>query len=382
MKIACVNDQLFPCKETDSEQILSSFSALGRLPGVEVTFVLPRKWRSKGVDAVELAAYYEVEKSFETTTRSSLFPTVRAVEKPSHALAALGSKPCLDADVIYSRNLPTVLAALAFTRKKVMFETFRPWPTQVEALVPLLKWMVGRPRFLGTVTHSRLAGQSYIDIGMDPKKLHVAYNGIDEARMLPRLEKTEAREKLGLPEQKRVVSYVGHVTPAKGLSIMLGLASKMDDVLFVIVGSYGKGEVEERAARLLNVRVVPWQAFSDTIPYLYASDVLFIPPTEGPLKKVGNTVLPIKTYYYLASGKTIFGPSTPDLLEILRDDENAVLVPPDDFDTTLSTLSDLLKDEARMERIGARAALDATAFTWERRAENLLRFIEERLSAR
>jgi glycosyltransferase involved in cell wall biosynthesis len=381
MRIACINDQVFPSKDTDTEQILSSFSALGRLPGVEVTFVFAKNWFKEGTDADALASYYEVERSFRVMTRSSLFPTFRMLEKPAHAISALVSTPFREADIIYSRNLPTVLSTLLLSNKKVVFETFRPWPVQVPTLRPMLKWMVRHPRFLGAVTHSKLAGQSFIDIGMKQEKLLVAYNGIDETRLNPQLSKTEARAKLGMDTAERIVSYVGHVTMAKGLSIMLRLAEKMDNVLFVIVGSYGRGEVEERARHLANVRIIPWQAFSDTVPYLYASDVLFIPPTAGPLTKTGNTVLPIKTYYYMASGRTIFGPSTPDLLEILRNEENAVLVPPDDFDMTFSVLFDLLNDTERMNRIGSRAAQDATCFSWDLRARAILKFIEERLNA-
>jgi glycosyltransferase involved in cell wall biosynthesis len=83
----------------------------------------------------------------------------------------------------------------------------------------------------------------------------------------------------------------------------------------------------------------------------------------------------------MASGRTIFGPSTPDLLEILRNEENAVLVPPDDFDMTFSVLFDLLNDTERMNRIGSRAAQDATCFSWDLRARAILKFIEERLNA-
>ncbi len=381
MKIACINDQIFPSRDTDTEQIFSSFSALGRQMNAEVTFVFPKKRCGSATDltAEELALYYEVENNFSVVFCKSLFPSFRALEKVAHAAAILKCPEVRSADVIYSRNLPTVIAVLALSDKKAVYETFRPWGDQVRLMVPILKWMINRKNLLGIVTHSRLAGQSYVKLGLSEERLLVAYNGFDVERLEPRLTKNQAREILDLPVDEPIVCYAGHVNMAKGLGIMLKMAEKMPNVYFVIVGSYGEGEVEHAAASVSNIRIVPWQAFRKTVPYLYASDVLFIPPTAGPLKKVGNTVLPIKTYFYMASGRAIFGPSTPDLTEILCDQKNAILVPPDNFNVALSSLRDLLKDKEKMKNLGEQAMRDVAPYTWDVRAQKVLQFIQTRI---
>jgi glycosyltransferase involved in cell wall biosynthesis len=68
-------------------------------------------------------------------------------------------------------------------------------------------------------------------------------------------------------------------------------------------------------------------------------------------------------------------------LEILRDGENAVLVPPSDFEAAFQALSVLLKDEDRLNPIDSRAVLNGICSSRERRARDLLKFIEERLRA-
>ena len=379
MQLVYTNDQVLPVQETDTEQLMSMVSALGHI-GVDVRLLLPGVWGKLSATGSQLAQYYQVDKTFKVKILKSLFPSNRALEKLGHAIICVLEERIGQSDFLYTRNLPTVFAALAFSRHLVLYETFRPWPDQNKHLIPLLKFMVQHKRFLGVVTHSALAGKSFLNIGMPQERLLVAYNGYDPQRMKPELTKDEARRKLDLPQEVKIVTYAGHVNMDKGLGLMLALADKLKDVLFLIIGSQGEGEVERQAANLENVRIIPWQEFAQTVPYLYASDVLFIPPTKGPLERVGNTVLPIKTFLYMAAGRPIFGPSTPDLLEILEDGRNAVLVETDNIKTALLRLRELLADKSSLCTLGENAKKDVLEMTWINRAKHVRDFCSSRLT--
>lgn len=379
LEIVVTNDQVFPLSETDAEQIMSAMSAVGASDDAAVDLLLPAAWRKTPATADELAAYYEVEKTFSVYHRRSVFPYVRLFEKWGHAVACLSHPAFQKADILYTRNFPTVCTALLFSSKPVIYETFRPWPTQHPILAPFFRKAGANNRFLGLVTHSHFARQSFLDVGIPEDKLLTAHNGYDPRRMEPVLSKEAARSALDLPQDEKIVSYVGHVTMKKGLGIMLRLADRLPKTHFVIVGSQGNGEVERAAAERPNVRIVPWQPFRAAIPYLYASDALFIPPTAGPLSKVGNTVLPIKTFLYMASGRPIFGPATPDLAELLEDGRNAVLVKPDDFAAALAGLQRLLDDESYRNQIAKNAYDDVSDLTWSARAARIVSFIQNRL---
>src|SRR5262249_47841196 len=179
--------------------------------------------------------------------------------------------------------------------------------------------------------------QSYQRIGIPSERLQVIHNGFDPKRMLPVLSKLQARAQLDLPSDQRIITYAGRVTDKKGLDILLQLADQMPDVLFVIVGAAGQSQIEHDAKRRSNMRVVNWQPFSATAPYLYASDVLTIPPSAQPLQASGNTVLPLKLFLYLAAGRAIFAGQSPDLSEILKHDVNACLVPLGDSAAAVTT---------------------------------------------
>ncbi|MGM0577791.1 MAG: glycosyltransferase [Myxococcota bacterium] len=382
MRIAYVSDQLLPQTATDTAQLVSMTSALASA-GAEVDLVIPGRWARTEPGAEAIAAHYEVAPTFSVHRVRSLAPNpVRGLEKLGHAAAACAKAFVRDADVVYTRNLPVVLAALRLTDRPVIYETYRPWPDQSRRMKMLFRRLRREPRFAGAILHSELAASSYRRLGFEDERLLVAHNGYDPDLVGEPVHQEVARLRLGLPVDRPVAVYAGHVSPDKGIGLLLDMVEALPDVHLVLVGSKGRGPIERRAEGMPNVTVVGWQAFRDTVPYLYAADVLLIPPTRGPLERVGNTVLPIKTFLYMATGRAILAPDGPDLREVLVDGENARLVPPDAPAAAVAALRGLVEDDALRERLGEAARADAAARTWLRRAERVLCFLEERLEVR
>lgn len=381
VKIAYLTDQVLPQTATDTAQLMSMVSAFGAV-GADVTLVAPHRFGRPDPTVDELCSYYEVAPTFRVRFVPSLYPSLRGVEKAAHGIVGPWMQEALRADVVYTRNLPIVTPALLFGRTPVAYETYRPWPRQKPWSAPLFR-RLGRHRgFAGAILHSQLALDAYAGCGVPAHKLLVAHNGYDPRQIEPRLSRPAARAQLGLPLDQRVVCYAGRIGVHKGLGTILDMAAQLPEVRFVLVGSEGQGPIELRAATMANVMMVPWQPFSGTLPYLYASDVLLIPPTRGPLEKTGNTVLPIKTFLYMATGRPIFAPATPDLLELLRDGHNARLIQPDDPVAAVHALREMLAAERERERLGEQARADVSELTWASRATRILAFLGERLRDR
>lgn len=376
MHIAYVTDQVLPRTATDTRQMLAMAAAMGDA-GAHVTLVTPARWDRVPATRDDVAAYYEVAPTFRMATVRSVYPNIRGIEKLAQGLVGPRHPAARQADVVYTRTLPILLGAL-FAERPVVYETYRPWPNQQPLSHPLFRWVGQHKNFVGAVLHSRLAMESYARIGVPREKLLTAHNGHHPRVLQPSLTPQQARAQCALPDQPTVV-YTGRVSLKKGLGLVLDLAEVLPEVTFVLVGSEGYGPVEQRAAALRNVRIVPWQPLSATVPYLYAADVLLIPPTSKPLENVGNTVLPIKTFLYLAAGRAILAGRTPDVEEVLTDNHNAALVTPDAFDAALARLRQLLDDEALRLHLATQARSDGEALTWDRRAEKVLHFIAARL---
>jgi glycosyltransferase involved in cell wall biosynthesis len=330
--------------------------------------------------ARELGAHYQVSGDFEVVYTPTPFVDFELGRKWWHAWRALELPAVAAADVVYTRNFPT-LFALARGRRPFAYETYRPWPDQFPVLAPFFRRAMASPFFLGAVLHSQFARDRYAALGVDERRLLVAHNGHDPSRFLSPPPQRELREALALPLDRKIVVYTGHVNLTKGLDTMLRMAQKLPEVAFVLVGSEGRGVIETLARRTPNVRVVPWQPFDSVARYLMAADVLLQPPSRIPLKLVGNTVLPMKLFLYLAAGRPIVAPDLPDMREVLKHDHNALLVPTGDDDAAAAAVARVLGEPGLSQRLAAGARETAAGLTWDARAGRILSFLETQRAA-
>jgi glycosyltransferase involved in cell wall biosynthesis len=289
LRLAYLFDQRLPCTATDTEQVLNTLAALSRA-GVDVTLTLPKDWVRADADSQALLEYYQVSCPKLTVKRlRSLSPGPRWVLKPAHAVRAalFGRLNRKKYDVFYTRNAPAMITGLLMGLP-VVYETYRPWPIQLRFLRGVFRWAMTRKTFVGGVFHSDFARQTYEDLGVAPERLEVVHNGFDPARFDVDPGTTEARKRCQIDTEGLVFAYTGRVNLNKGLGIVLDLAERHPDVTFLIVGSEGEGEVESRAAGLDNVLIKPWATYSELPDYLFAADVLMIPPSQGPLAELAT----------------------------------------------------------------------------------------------
>jgi len=376
LKLRYVFDERLPGTGADTEQVVNTVAALGR-NDVDVRLLIPGAATGPG-DAAALSEYYHVGGAFSVDLLK-IASGPRGVEKWSHAIRATRDSRLQGADLIYTRNLPALYCFLR-SGYRAAYEHFRPWPDQYPILRPALRWMLRHPNLVAGVFHSAHTRESYLRLGAHPERMLVAHNGWDPSRMQPELDKAAARARLGLPASGAIAVYTGRMNRKKGLDMVLEAARRLPEMLFVLVGSEGDGPIEAEAAAIANTRVVPWQRFGDLAPYLYAADVLIIPPSLEPLERHGNTVLPIKLFLYLAAGRAILAPTAPDTAELLSDGKNAALVPAGEMDAMLNSLRRLISDPAYAQRLGARAREMAQSLTWDHRAVRIRDFLAARLT--
>ncbi len=284
-------------------------------------------------------------------------------------------------DLVLTRDLVALAWSLA-AGCRAAFETYRadlqvsPW------LRPWRRFCYRHRNFAGIVVHSAMAGRAAVAAGIAQRKVLVAHNGYAPELFEPRLARAEARVRLALPPDAALVLYAGHVGPRKGFEAILRLASDVPEALFVVVGAE-PGDAATRAAGdavtgtgVSNLRVLPRVPPGQVAPYLFAADCLLIPPTAGPLLRHGRTVLPMKTFLYLAAGRPILAPDLPDVREVLDNGRTAVLVPPDDRCAAAQALRRILADAPLRESLSAAALATAPRYSWESRSSLVKAFLE------
>jgi glycosyltransferase involved in cell wall biosynthesis len=110
------------------------------------------------------------------------------------------------------------------------------------------------------ITVGRQLADAVEALGVPPSKVHVVYQGVDDALFAPG-SASGARRRLGVPETGKVLVYVGHLLPVKGVDVLLEamscLAASRGDVRLYLVGDGPRREaLKALAARLGLERVV------------------------------------------------------------------------------------------------------------------------------
>jgi glycosyltransferase involved in cell wall biosynthesis len=90
----------------------------------------------------------------------------------------------------------------------------------------------------------------------------------------------------------------------------------------------------------------------------------------------------MKLFLYLAAGRPIVAPDLPDMREVLRHDENALLVPAGAEQAAADSIARVLGDPVLAGRLSAAALKTSEALTWDARARRILEFLEQRRAAR
>jgi glycosyltransferase involved in cell wall biosynthesis len=365
-------------RKADREQAIATAAALARA-GVEITLLMPRGPDDPALSADDLRAWFAVEGDFRLIQRPSRWAG-EALARTLPWLRQVFRDPELaGADLLYSR-IPAMLGIGGRPPLPFATEQYRPWPDDWPWIRPLVRRTAARRDCLGLILHSHFAAAAYLRAGVGDEKILVAHNGANPF-LGAAPGKDEARVRVGLPAGRPVALYAGRINAEKGLDQLLALAALRPDVSFVLVGSEGEGPIEAEAARLANVRIVPWQGPAALPAWLAAADVLLIPPSRAPLEQFRNCVLPLKLFSYLAAGRPILAPAAPDTAELLADGGNALLVPPGAPDLAAAALDRILGDATLADRLAAGAFASARDLTWDRRAEKIRIFLEERLAA-
>jgi glycosyltransferase involved in cell wall biosynthesis len=283
-------------------------------------------------------------------------------------------------DFVYTRNLWVAWMALLFGQK-IVFDHYRPWPGQIPPLQFWLYRLMCHRRFLINICHSDYTRGKYLALGIPSEKLQVVRNGFEPKRFQTPIPVDIAKAGIGVAANQKTVIYTGRVNHKKGLHLAVEAAKRLPHILFILVGSNGEGPIEAMARGVPNIRIVPWQPHDALAQYVFAADLLLIPPSWQPLAEFGSTVLPLKLFFYMASGRPILAGDTPDVGEVLRHGENAFLCPPDSPDALVAAIQSLFSDPAVGARLAATALADSRDLTWDARAGRIAGVIAARLQS-
>lgn len=187
-----------------------------------------------------------------------------------------------------------------------------------------------------------------------PEKLAMIPNGVDPERFKAgEIERNAVRAELGISDDAVLVGAVGRLAEPKALHVLIEavshLVKRVPQARLVLVGDGPlKPELEKQAAGLgVSDRVLFAGTRMDIPAVLAAIDVFAISS-----KREG---LPVVLLEAMAGGRPIVTTKVGGIPEVVRDHQEALLVPPDAPAALADAMSEIISDPELAAELGRRA---------------------------
>ena len=167
------------------------------------------------------------------------------------------------------------------------------------------------------------------------------------------IPKADARRKLGLAEDERIVIFIGNLYTRKGADILVRAAAALLETgarFRLIIG--GEGPVEPMLRELVDalsiaddVELIGGVASDDVFIWFSAADVCVVPSRSEPLGLVALEAM--------ACGTPVIASSVGGLRQIIQPGENGLAFPYEDHARLAALIEEILSDEALGRRLAA-----------------------------
>lgn len=186
--------------------------------------------------------------------------------------------------------------------------------------------------------------------GMSSRQIEVVYNGIDLSRFEERIDRGEARRRLGLPNDAAVIVQVGTFRSVKdhptALRAFQTVIAAEPSTMLVFAGQGPDLPVcRKLAARLdLNGNITFLGQRSDIVEILAAADIMLLTSV--------SEAHSLALLEGMAAALPVVATNVGGIPETVIDNETALLVPPGDPDATATAMLTLLRQPALRKRMG------------------------------
>jgi len=191
---------------------------------------------------------------------------------------------------------------------------------------------------------SRRLASAWSKAGVPAGKIMCEHDGVDVEAFQQGITIQEARRRLQLPLDSKLVTYAGSLGGDRSLDRIIDLAVFFPYVSFMVVGGspneVASMQKRARGRGVTNLILIGRVPHAQVPQYLFASDVLLmIWSSRVPTIEYCS---PMKVFEYMAAGRVIVGDGFPTIHEVLTDGKNALLSAPESFKDLKSKLAHAL----------------------------------------
>lgn len=376
MKLYYIVSARIPHKKAYAIQIAKTCEAFVE-EGVELELIVPKLKCATN----DIRAYYQLSTSFPVTRLSAL--DFYASGKYGYFLGSLSftisyvfylllKKLQGKGGIIYTIDMDTFsFIASAFLGMPCFLETHG-------GKAKTLRNQIFFKKMKGVIVINSIIKKQIAKVLAFPKERMLVWpNGVD-LDLFHAIPKGDARSRLSLPKDGKIILYCGRFYGWKGLAVLIDAAEHIPPGISIyIIG----GTKEEFMSVARKTEISEKFVFHGEKPYteipiwLSAADALLVLGTKHDTQSYYYTS-PMKLFEYMASGTPIVASKTPAIQDIVSDTE-VIFYEPDNSQDLAQKMILSVSGLESVEMKTAAAAVKAETFTWQKRAKDTVEFIQK-----
>lgn len=270
--------------------------------------------------------------------------------------------------LFYTRDY---LVALVLPKKSFVYLEIHDMPKSKYFFIKALK------KIKIFVVLNKYIKDELVGMGVDEKNILVCPSGVEISDFDISINKEDARKKLNLPIDKKIITYTGHFYDWKGVDILALVAKMMPENIFLFIGGVEPDltHFKNKYNNLENIIILPFMDRKNIPVYLKASDVLVLPNLSKEKISIKYTS-PLKMFEYMASKTPIVASDLPSIREVLNSD-NCVFAEAGSPESFALAINNLLSNDKLSKDLSSSAFSSVLLYSWGNRAKKILSKINE-----
>lgn len=365
MNIVYIAKASIPSTSANSVHVMKISEAFDKLTE-KFSLIIPAP---NGKDVTEGFGYYGVRKFKIKMVSICKKPGIRS--RYGFACKSMIQALRLHAEIIITRDPIVAFLGIVF-HKQVVLDLHGDLAHLCGRAYRMIRWkyFVENER-LHLVMISEGLKQYYIDeYGVNPKLITVLPDGYT-AENFGKIEKRAI-----LQNESLNIGYCGSFLKGKGLGIIQRLTLEDENNIYHLYGGSRETAEKEAGGKFSSNTIFHGHIPNALVPEaLNEQDILLLPNQVQLVcmgEDIGKVTSPIKMFEYMASGRVVVASDIPVLREVLTE-ENSYLVSAENVEEWKKIIQyiNVHREEAVMKT--KKAEEDVLQFTWEKRAEKMLK---------